>query len=113
MGLGHVHWHHGYVRHSDLPVRTRSPGDFHRGNARTGGGAFRGREIMHLHRSHVYGVMGEFETPDQLIHAVAKVREAGYRRLDAYAPFPVEALSQALGPDHNLTPALSLLSALA
>jgi len=27
-----------------------------------------------LHRSHIYGVMGEFETPEQLIHAVEKVR---------------------------------------
>src|SRR2546426_9002885 len=41
-------------------------------------------------RSHIYGVMGEFATPEQLTHAVEKVREAGYHRLDAYAPFPVE-----------------------
>src|SRR2546425_3917002 len=52
-------------------------------------------------RSHIYGVMGEFATPEQLTHAVEKVREAGYRRLDAYAPFPVEGLSQALGLKRN------------
>ena len=31
------------------------------------------------HRPHIYGVMGEFGTPEELIHAVEKVREAGYR----------------------------------
>jgi hypothetical protein len=65
-----------------------------------------------LYRSHIYGVMGEFETPEQLIHAVEKVREAGYRRLDAYAPFPVEGLSEALGLRHNLVPTLTLIGGL-
>src|SRR2546421_10923573 len=66
-----------------------------------------------LHRSRIYGVMGEFGTPEDLIHAVEKVREAGYRRLDAYAPFPVEGLSQALGLKCNLVPAITLLGGLA
>ncbi|PYT43558.1 MAG: DUF3341 domain-containing protein, partial [Acidobacteria bacterium] len=48
---------------------------------------------MMQHRSHIYGVMGEFGTPEELLHAVEKVREAGYRRFDAFAPFPVEGLS--------------------
>src|ERR1700681_179540 len=65
------------------------------------------------HRPHIYGVMGEFGTPGELIHAVEKVREAGYRRLDAYAPFPVEGLSQALGLKRNLVPAITLLGGLA
>jgi len=67
---------------------------------------------MHLQRSHIYGVMGEFETPEQLIHAAEKIREAGYRRLDAYAPFPVEGLSEALGLKRNLVPAITLLGGL-
>src|SRR6266516_2654120 len=64
-------------------------------------------------RSHIYGVMGEFATPEQLTHAVENVREAGYRRLDAYAPFPVEGLSQALGLKRNLVPLITLLGGLA
>ena len=48
-------------------------------------------------RSRIYGVMGEFETAKQLIRAAEKTREAGYRKMDAYAPFPVEGLSEALG----------------
>jgi Protein of unknown function (DUF3341) len=69
--------------------------------------------MMHLQRSHIYGVMGEFATPEELIHAVEKVREAGYRRLDAYAPFPVEGLSEALGLKRNLVPFITLLGGLA
>src|SRR6202140_2922242 len=65
-----------------------------------------------LHRSHIYGVMGEFGTPDELIHAVEKVREAGYRHLDAYAPFPVEGLSEALGLKRNMVPAICLIGGL-
>ena len=68
---------------------------------------------MMQHRSHLYGVMGEFVTPEELIHAIEKVREAGYRRLDAYAPFPVEGLSEALGLKRNLVPAITLLGGLA
>src|SRR5260370_26673463 len=64
-------------------------------------------------RSHIYGVMGAVATPEQLTHAVEKVREAGYRRLDAYAPFPVEGLSQALGLKRNQVPLITLLGGLA
>jgi hypothetical protein len=65
-----------------------------------------------LHRSHIHGVIGEFATPEELIHAVKEVRAAGYRRIDAYAPFPVEGLSEALGLKHNLVPALTLTGGL-
>ena len=67
---------------------------------------------MQLQRSHIYGVMGEFATPEELIHAVEKTREAGYRRLDAYTPFPVEGLSEALGLKRNLVPFITLLGGL-
>jgi hypothetical protein len=65
-----------------------------------------------LHRSHIYGVMGEFSTAEDLIHAVEKVRDAGYRHLDAYAPFPVEGLSEALGLKRNMVPAICLIGGL-
>jgi hypothetical protein len=65
------------------------------------------------HRSHLYGVMGEFTTPDELIEAARKVREAGYRRFDSYAPFPVEGLSEAMHLKRNLVPLITLLGGLA
>lgn len=66
-----------------------------------------------LPRSHIYGVMGEFGTPEELIHAVEKIREAGYQRVNAYSPFPVEGLSEALGLKRNMVPPICLLGGLA
>jgi hypothetical protein len=63
-------------------------------------------------RSHLYGVMGEFETAKQLLHAVAKTRDAGYRNVDAYAPFPVEGLSEAMGLRRTMVPLVTLLGGL-
>jgi hypothetical protein len=59
--------------------------------------------------SNIYGVMGEFETAAQLIKATEKTREAGYKDIDAYAPYPVEGLSEALGLKRSLVPYLTLL----
>jgi hypothetical protein len=64
------------------------------------------------HRSHIYGVVGEFEDEHQLIHAAEKAREAGYRRVEAYAPFPVEGLSEALGLKRNTVPLITLIGGL-
>lgn len=64
------------------------------------------------HRSHIYGVVGEFETAEQLIHAAEKTRLAGYRRFEAYSPFPVEGLSEALGLKRNTVPMITLTGGL-
>src|SRR5258708_26920896 len=57
--------------------------------------------------------MGEFGTPEQLIQAAKKTREAGYRHVDAYAPFPVEGLSEALRLHRSWVPFITLLGGLA
>ena len=36
-----------------------------------------------------YGLLAEFETAADIMHAAEKVRDAGYRRWDVYTPFPV------------------------
>jgi hypothetical protein len=41
--------------------------------------------------------MAEFETPDALRDAAERARATGYRRMDAYSPFPVEGLAEAIG----------------
>ena len=66
-----------------------------------------------LHRSHIYGVVAEFPTPHELIHAVEKTREAGYRRIEAYTPFPVEGLAEALALKRNNVPLITLIGGLA
>jgi hypothetical protein len=47
--------------------------------------------------SGLYGLIAEFVEPHELLRAAAEAREAGYQRMDAYSPFPVEGLSEALG----------------
>jgi hypothetical protein len=44
-----------------------------------------------------YGLMAEFESPDALVDATRRAFDAGFRRMDAYSPFPVEGLAEALG----------------
>ena len=44
-----------------------------------------------------YGLLAEFETTADTLHAAAKVREAGYRRWDVYTPFPVHGMDEAMG----------------
>ena len=56
----------------------------------------------------LYGLMAEFETPGALIAATEKSREAGYRKLDAYAPYPIEELVHALGHHHSKLPLMVL-----
>ena len=45
----------------------------------------------------IYGLMAEFATPEQLLEAAEHTRDAGYRRIDAFAPFPIEGLHEAVG----------------
>jgi hypothetical protein len=44
-----------------------------------------------------WGVMAEFATADALLDAARRAREAGWRRIEAYSPFPVEGLAEAIG----------------
>ena len=44
-----------------------------------------------------YGLLAEFDTPADLMHAAEKVRDAGYRRWDVYTPFPVHGMDDAMG----------------
>jgi Protein of unknown function (DUF3341) len=56
----------------------------------------------------LYGVMAEFDTAEQLLHATRRARAAGYRAMDAYAPFPIEGLSDALGFRTSAVPLIGL-----
>ena len=57
----------------------------------------------------VYGLMAEFDDPMTLVQAAAQAREAGYRRMDAYSPFPIEELHEALGAHHTRLPLIVLI----
>ena len=57
----------------------------------------------------IYGLMAEFDDPNALVLAAASAREAGYRRMDAYSPFPIEELHTALGSHHSRLPLIVLI----
>ena len=42
----------------------------------------------------IYGLMAEFDTPDEILDPPGSAHEAGYTAMDAYSPFPVEGLSE-------------------
>jgi hypothetical protein len=60
-----------------------------------------------------YGIMAEFDSPTDLVNAARAVRAQGYRKLDAYSPFPIEELSAALGLHRNKLPLIVLVGGLA
>jgi len=49
-----------------------------------------------------YGLLAEFSTHEQLLRAAEKAYAAGFRKMDAFAPFPVEGLAVALGKKTRL-----------
>lgn len=57
----------------------------------------------------VFGILAEFETPDALVDAVRKARSAGYAKMDAYTPYPVEGLAEELHFHKTRVPWLMLL----
>ncbi|HTZ31881.1 MAG TPA: DUF3341 domain-containing protein [Methylomirabilota bacterium] len=64
---------------------------------------------MTEHRSYLHGVMGEFETPEGLVSAAKKAREAGYKHVEAYTPFPIEGLAEHIGFRWTAVPLITLV----
>jgi hypothetical protein len=44
----------------------------------------------------IYGLLAEFHSPHEVVEAARKARDAGYRKVDGYSPYPIEELSEAL-----------------
>ncbi len=59
-----------------------------------------------------YGLMAEFATPKELVGATRRAYAEGYRRMDAYSPFPVEHLPEALGVHKDRVNLLTLVGGL-
>jgi hypothetical protein len=49
-------------------------------------------------------MLAQFADADALLAAARRVREAGYRHVEAYTPFPIEGLSEVLGFTHSRMP---------
>jgi hypothetical protein len=73
-------------------------------------------EIMTMTEStasqNIFGMMVSFDNPKALIEAARAARKAGYRRIDAYSPYPVEGLSEALELRTTRLPLVVLAGAL-
>ncbi|HEX2831241.1 MAG TPA: DUF3341 domain-containing protein [Burkholderiales bacterium] len=61
----------------------------------------------------LYGVLAEFRTADALLEAARAAKAAGYRDVEAYTPFPVEGLDQALAIPPNRVPLAALVGGIA
>jgi len=57
----------------------------------------------------IYGLMAEFDSPTAIVAATRQAYEAGYRKMDAYTPFPIEELSEAIGFRHSALPLVVLI----
>lgn len=63
--------------------------------------------------SSLHGLLAEFASVDQLVTAIARARtEAHYAAIEAYSPFPIEGLDEALGPRRDRIPLFMLLGAI-
>lgn len=74
-----------------------------------------GNAPSHPHGRHhppLYGIMAEFEGPNELVHAARRTYEAGYRRINGYSPYPIEELWEAIGFTHTSLPLIVFIGGL-
>jgi len=50
----------------------------------------------------IYGLIAEFDSPAAILHAAEKVRDAGYRRWDAFTPFPIHGMDKVMKLGNSL-----------
>jgi hypothetical protein len=67
---------------------------------------------MHAETPKLYGLIAEFADSDKLLEATREVHEAGYTSIDAYSPFPIEGLAEAMGSHKTVVPLLTLIGGL-
>jgi hypothetical protein len=60
----------------------------------------------------LYGVIAQFEDAAALLRAAERAHAAGYRRLDAFTPFPVHGLAEAIGFHRTHVPTIALAGGL-
>ena len=65
-----------------------------------------------MKRTPVYGLMAEFETPTDIVSAAKRTHQAGYRKIDAYSPFPIEELAEAIGFHYESVALVTLIGGL-
>jgi hypothetical protein len=61
----------------------------------------------------IYGLVAEFNDPETLLAATKKTVAEGYRKMEAYSPFPVEGLDETLGFQRSRVPLITLIGGIA
>ena len=54
----------------------------------------------------IYGMLAEFDTTTELVEAAERIRDAGYTKTDAFSPFPIHEMDEALGIKRSILPYL-------
>ena len=62
-----------------------------------------------LPKSDTFGILAEFASPRDLLHACEKVRDAGFTRWDSHSPFAVHGLERAMGLKRSKLPWIVLV----
>ncbi|MFZ0814901.1 MAG: DUF3341 domain-containing protein [Candidatus Sulfotelmatobacter sp.] len=62
-----------------------------------------------MKRDPIYGIMAEFDSPTALLTAARRTFQAGYKKIDAYSPFPIEGLAEEIGFHHDEVPLVVLI----
>jgi Protein of unknown function (DUF3341) len=57
----------------------------------------------------LYGLMAEFDDPTELVRACKAAYSRGYRKMDAYSPYPLEEAAEAIGFHKNRVATLVLI----
>ena len=60
----------------------------------------------------LYGLLAEFDSATELVDAASEVRDAGYTATDAFSPFPIHSLDEALGVKRSILPYLCFAGAI-
>ena len=62
-----------------------------------------------MKRDPIYGIMAEFDSAQALVDAAKRTSEAGYKKIDAYSPFPIEGLAEEIGFHRDEVPLVVLI----
>ena len=69
-------------------------------------------ELPFLKPKPMRGILALYDNPDEILTAAARVTEHGFRNVDAYTPYPVHGLSEALGIRKSWVPYVTLVMGL-
>lgn len=65
-----------------------------------------------MQRKPIYGLLAEFETPEQILEAAHRTHDAGYKSIDAFSPIPVHGLAEAVGFEWTSLPIVVFIGGL-